>query len=168
MKTKILALAASSLFASSVFAASSVALVDLTTVFQSVPQGSAAFSALKQTLSPQVKQLQAAQENLQAQAASIQANKKLTKAELAAQEKQLAKKGQALQKQINTFQESATQQEQTLLATFGKDVKTVVANIAKQNDYTIVLSNQSTLYRTDDSDITQQVISALKAQAPTK
>ncbi len=167
MNKKIIALSLASLLSVSAFAGTNVALVDLTQVFQQVPQGSAAFTALKQQLAPQVTQLQTSQQNLQKQETALQNNKKLSKDQIASQQAQLAAQSQALQQQIQSFQQSATTQEQALLTTFGNDVKTTVAQIAKQNDYDVVFSSQSVLYNTDGVDITSKVISNLQQQAPT-
>lgn len=166
MKAKLLTLTLSSLFAASVFAGTSVAMVDLTQVFQQTPQGSAAFNTLKQELAPQVTQLQTQQQSLQNQANALEKNNQLSKDQLAAQKTKLAAQQQTLQQNIQTFQQSATQQEQALLSTFGGDVKTAVGQIAKQDGYDIVLSNQSSLYTTNDADITSQVVKAMQQQAP--
>ncbi len=151
MKSTILAFSLLSLITGSTFAASSVAVVDLTTVFQKVPQGSAAFQTLKSQLAPQLTQLQT-------QTTALQNNKTLSKAQMTDQE-------QTLQQNIQNFQKSASEQEQALLSTFSTDVKNTVANIAKQNHYDVVISDQNTLYNTDESDITQAVVSALQQAA---
>lgn len=166
MKAKILSVALAGLFTASAFAGTSVAVVDLTQVFQNVPQGSSAFNALKQQLAPQVAQLQTQQKTLQQQAASLQANKKLSKTQLASQQAQLSAQSQSLQQSIQNFQQTATQQEQTLLNNFGTSVKAAVNQVAKKEGYDLVLTNQGTLYSTGDIDITNQVITVLKQQAP--
>lgn len=165
MNKKILAVALGSLFASATFASTSVALVDLTQTFQQVPQGSAAFTALKQQLAPQIAQLQASQQSLQSQEDSLNANKKLSPSALATQKAQLAAQSQGLQKNIQAFQQSASQKEQALLTAFGNDVKAIVTQIAQKKGYDVVLSNQTTLYSVNGVDITSQVIAALEQQA---
>lgn len=165
MKSKLLGLVLSSCFAASAFASSSVAIVDLTQVFQQVPQGAAAFNTLKQQLAPQVTQLQTQQQSLQSQANALDKNKKLSKAEIQTQKTQIESEGQTLQQNIQAFQQSAAKQEQALLATFGDQVKATVAQLAKQDGYDIVLSSQSSLYTAGDYDLTKQVVAALQQQA---
>ncbi len=165
LKKKILGFALGSLLAGTVFAGSSVAVVDLTQVFQNAPQGSAAFASLKQQIAPQVNQLQTAQQNLQNQETALQANKSLSKKAKAQQQAALAAQSQSLQQNIQSLQQSASQQEQALISSFGNVVKTTVAQIAKQNGYDLVLTNQATLYNTDKTDITPQVLSLLQQQA---
>lgn len=167
MKKKLLTLALGGLFLTAGFAASNVAIVDLTQVFQQAPQGSTAFNALKQQLSPQVAALQTAQQNLQKQATALQNNKSLSKKALAEQQAQLTQQGQVLQQKIQTFQQTASQQEQALLTSFGNEVKGIVAQIAKQNNYDLVLTAQGALYTTPQADITSQVLNVLKQQAAT-
>ncbi len=151
MKKQILGLVLGSVLVGTSFAGTTVAVVDLTQVFQQVPQGSAAFNALKQQLAPQVAQLQTQQTNLQN-------NKSLSKAAMSAQTN-------TLQQSIQNFQQMASQKEQDLLTVFGNDVKAVVAQIAQKNDYDLVLSNQTTLYSTDEVNITNQVITMLQQEA---
>lgn len=165
MKAKLLGLVLSSCVAATAFASSSVAIVDLTQVFQQVPQGATSFNSLKQQLAPQVTQLQTQQQTLQSQLNDLNNNKSLSKNELASQKAQLAAQGDTLQKNIQSFQQAAAQQEQTLLSTFGTDVKTAVAQLAKQNGYDVVFSSQTSLYTANDSDITKQVVGLLQQQA---
>lgn len=157
MKAKILTFALSGLFAASVFASTSVAVVDLDQTFQQVPQGQSAFMALKQQVAPQVAQFQTQQQALQTQANALQ-NAKLSKSQLSTKQAQLATQQQSLAQSMQTFQQNVSNQQKQLLTVFGNDLQQAVAQITKKEGYDIVLSKQSVIYTANANDITQEVI----------
>lgn len=66
-----------------------------------------------------------------------------------------------------TFETSAKSQEQVLLTAFGNTMKTAVSQVAKSNGDDLVLSNQSTLFNIQDTDITPQVTATMKTMPAT-
>ncbi len=166
IKSTLIGLSAGLLLAGSAMA-TTVGIVNLTTVFQNVPQGSAALASLKEELAPQVQTLQGKQQTLQQQIAAFNSNTKLSKKEAATQKAALVKQQQALQQTVQSFQQTATQQEQALLSSFNDSLKTASTSVAKADRVDLVLSNQTTLYSTDSVDLTAQVV-ALMQQAAAK
>lgn len=167
LKTTLLATVAALSLASTAMAATSVAVVDLNKVFQGVPQGAPAFATLKQQLSPQVTSLQNQQQSLQQQVTAFQNNTKLTKSQQQTEKTQLLAEQNKLQQAIQAFQKSANDQEQLLLTAFGTTMKTAVSQVAQRDGEDLVLSNQSTLFNVQDTDITTQVIAAMKTMPVT-
>lgn len=162
LKITLLATTAALSLASTAMAATTVAVVDLNQVFQGVPQGTPAFTTLKQQLAPQVAALQSQQQDLQQQVTAFQSDTKLTKSQQQTEKTQLLAEQNKLQQTIQAFQKSANDQEQLLLTSFGTAMKTAVSQVAKSDGDDLVLSNQSTLFNAQDTDITAQVIVAMK------
>jgi Skp family chaperone for outer membrane proteins len=146
LKTTLLATVAALSLTSAAMAATSVAIVDLNQVFQGVPQGAPAFATLKQQLAPQVTSLQTQQQT---------------------EKTQLLAEQNKLQQAIQAFQKYANDQEQLLLTSFGTSMKTAVGQVAKSDGDDLVLSNQSTLFNIQDTDITPQVIATMKTMPAT-
>ena len=165
---KNLALAAVLGFSSAVFAAAptasnGIAIVNVTQVFQQVPQGQAAFKQFQDKMSPQTKNLQAQQAALTKAVTDFQSSQsKLSSTDLAAQQKKLQAQQQAFQQNVTAYQNTAKQQEQQALTAFSTSMKTAATQIAKSNNYHVVLNSQSTIYSDDAIDITQQVIQSMK------
>ncbi|MCX7122189.1 MAG: OmpH family outer membrane protein [Gammaproteobacteria bacterium] len=168
IKTTVLSLSAGLFLTANLMAATTVGIVNLTTVFQNVPQGSAALASLKEELSPQVQALQTKQQSLQQQISAFNGNTKLSKKEAATQKAALLQQQTALQKTVQTFQQTATAQEQTLLATFNTNLKAASTSVAKADHVDLVLSNQTTLYSADSVDLTKQVVAAMQQSAATQ
>ncbi len=168
IKATILSLSAGLFLAGSAMAATTVGIVNLTTVFQNVPQGSAALASLKEELAPQVQALQTKQQTLQQQIQAFNSNTKLSKKEAAAQKQALLTQQQTLQTTVQSFQQSATQQEQALLTAFNASLKTASSTVAQADHVDLVLSNQTALYNTDSVDITAQVVASMQQNAATQ
>jgi outer membrane protein len=165
---KNLALAAVFCFSTAAFASAppssnGIAIVNVTQVFQQVPQGQAAFKKFQDNMAPQTKNLQDQQAALSKAAADFQSNQaKLNSTDLAAQQKKLQEQQQAFQKNAIAYQNAAKQQEQQVLTAFSTSMKTAATQIAKSNNYHVVLNSQSSIYNDDAIDITQQVIQSMK------
>lgn len=142
---------------------SPVAIVNLTQVFQQVPQGQAAFNQLQKQVTPKANSLQSQQDALTKQTQAYQNQKaSLTPAQQSAQESKLLTQQSVLQKNITAYQTNLKQQQENLLTTFGDNMKTVVTQIAKSNGYHLVLSSQNAVYNDSTVDITPQVVQAMK------
>lgn len=161
-KTALLCTLSALSFSISALAAHPVAIVNLDTVFQQAPQGSATFSNLKQKLSPQVTQFEAQQQSLQKQIAAFEKGKKSSKSQKQTEKTQLLEEQNKLQQGIMAFQATAKQQEQALLLAFGETMKTAVTQVAKDDGIDLVLSSQTALYNIPQTDITNEVITAMK------
>ena len=168
IKSTLLSLTAGLFLTGSTFAATTVGIVNLTTVFQNVPQGSAALASLKEELAPQVQALQAKQTSLQQQIAAFNNNTKLSKKEAAAQKETLMQQQASLQQTVQGFQQTATQQEQTLLSNFNNSLKNASTSVAQADHVDLVLSNQTTLYSANSVDLTAQVVAAMQQSAATQ
>lgn len=153
----------SALGAASCAFADPVAIVNLTQVFNQVPQGQAAFAQLQKQTAPEASKLQALQDSLAKQVQDFQNQKaNLTPAQQSAESAQLLSQQAALQKNVSAYQTNLQQQQQALLTTFGNNMKTAVAQIAKTNGYHLVLSSQTAVYNDSTVDITPQVVQAMK------
>jgi len=159
---KALALTSALGFASTAFAAD-IAIVNLTQVFQSVPDGQPAFAKLQKKYAPQANQLQAQQDALNKQIQAFQANKvNLTAVQQANQTQTLVAQQQKLQDSITAYQNDLKAQQQKLLTVFGNDMKNSVMQIAKNGGYHLVLSSQTAIYNDNTVDITPQVIKSMQ------
>jgi outer membrane protein len=167
IKATILSLTAGLLLVGSAMAGTNVGIVNLTTVFQNVPQGSAALASLKEELAPQVQALQGKQQSLQQQIAAFNSNTSLSKKQAATQKEALLTQQQNLQATVQSFQQSATQQEQALLNNFNTALKAASTSVAQADHVDLVLSNQTTLYSVDSVDLTTQVVAAMQQSAAT-
>lgn len=150
-------------FASTPAPNNGIAIVNVAQVFQQVPQGQAAFKKFQDNMAPQTKDLQTQQAALTKAAADFQNNQsKLSSTDLAAQQKKLQAQQQTFQQNVTAYQNTAKQQEQKALTNFSASLKTATTQIAKSNNYHVVLTSQSTVYNDDGIDITQQVIQSMK------
>lgn len=150
-------------FACSAFA-DPVAVVDLTQIFNQVPQGQSALAQLQKQVAPQASSLQKQQDALAQQIQAFQNQKaNLAPAQQSAQAAQLLTQQEKLQTSISAYQTSLQQQQQAVLTTFGNSMKSSVAQIAKANGYHLVLSNQNAVYTDSTVDITPQVIQSMKS-----
>jgi outer membrane protein len=152
-------------FASSMFAANttSVAIVDLTQVFQQVLQGQPAFAALQKKYASQTNQLQDRQNALNKKIQAFQTNQaQMSLDQRNTQQADLIAEQNQLQKDINAYQINLRGQQQKLLTAFSNNMKTAVAEISKNNGYHLVLSGQTAVYSDNTVDITPQVIAAMK------
>jgi outer membrane protein len=144
-------------------ASSGIAVVNLTQVFQQVPQGQAAFAKLQKKVAPEAAKLQDQQTTLNKQIQAFQASKtSLPALQQATQERNLAARQQKLQQSIRTYQASLRQQQRQLLTIFDSNMKTAVAQIAKTRGYHLILSGQNALYDDNAVDITPLVVQAMK------
>ena len=149
-------------FAASAFA-DGVAILNLNEVFQQVPQGQAAFTALQKQLAPQADKLQNQQNTLNQQLQAFQNNKaNLAPAEQSAEAAQLLTQQEKVQTSISDYQSSTQKQQQALLNSFSNSMNAVVTQIAKQNGYHLVLSTQAAVYNDGTVDITSQVVQLMK------
>ncbi len=168
IKSTLLSLSAGLFLAGSALAATSVGIVNLNSVFQNVPQGSAALASLKQELAPQVQQLQAQQQALQQKITAYNSNSaNLSKKASASQKQALMTEQANLQQTVQAFQQSATQKEQDLLTSFNSSLKTASTSVAKADGVELVLSSQNALYNADSIDLTTQVVAAMQQLAST-
>lgn len=143
-----------------------IAIVDLTQVFQQVPQGQPTFNAYQQKNAPQATTLQNQQKALNDKIQAFQAEKaNLSSSQQASQENELLGEQQKLQKAIVDYQTSVQKVQQDMLGDFGNDLKSVVAQVAKQNHYHLVLSSQTALYNDGVDDITTKVIQIMKSES---
>lgn len=151
-------------FAANSFAASNpIAVVNLTEVFQQVPQGQAAFNTLQSKYSSQAKKLQAEQDALNKEIQGFQAGQtKLNPDQRNAQQAKLIAEQAQVQKQVNDYNANLNQRQQKLLTAFGNNMKTVVTQISQNNNYHLVLSSQTAVYSDNIVDITPQVIAGMK------
>ena len=162
IKTSLLCVATSLALTTSAFA-KDVAIVNLDTVFQQAPQGNANFSLLKQQLTPQINQFEAQQKSLEKQIAAYDTNTKLSKTQKQTEKAKLITERTQLEQSLLSLQNEANQSQQALLSAFGDSVKTAVAQVAKADDIDLVLSSQNALYNEPKSDITNEVVAAMKA-----
>jgi outer membrane protein len=160
---KTLIITAALTVSSNLFAASDIAVVNLTQVFQQVPQGQPAFAKIQKKYAPQANQLQNQQNALNKKIQAFQAQQaNLPTDQRNAQQASLVSQQQQLQNSINAYQATLRQNQQQLLTAFGNSMKVVVDQISKANGYHLVLSSQTAIYNDSTVDITPQVIAAMK------
>ena len=148
-------------FAASVSAINSeIGFVDVVKIMQQLP----GFSQLKKQFAARAEELKAAASALQKHAQEFERNGPvMTDKEKSTEQKRLLQETEDLQKQRTQFTQDFQDAQLKLVRKITSRIETVVAKIAKQRHYDLVLQKSAVLYHKDaNNDITQQVLQSLK------
>jgi outer membrane protein len=72
-------------------------------------------------------------------------------------QKKIAGDQSALSKDAAAFQEALSKEQSKTMKNVSTQLKEIIADIAKKNNYSVVLDGQAVIYKTDAVDITKQV-----------
>ena len=147
-------------FAASVSAINSeIGFVDVVKIMQQLP----GFSQLKKQFAARAEELKAAASALQKHAQEFERNGPvMTDKEKSTEQKRLLQETEDLQKQRTQFTQDFQDAQLKLVRKITSRIETVVAKIAKQRHYDLVLQKSAVLYHKDTNDITEQVLQSLK------
>lgn len=140
-----------------------IGVLDLQMVLQQSPQVQAAdakfrkeFGAREQKIKDQAQALQTEVDNLNRNAAVMSA------AEQSKAKDKIAKDQDNLQQAQAQFQQDVQTAQGKAMQTILNQIKDVVANLAEQKGYDVIMQKSSLVYSKDEYDITPQVLRALK------
>ncbi len=165
MKVVKLALLAGVLMSALSFAnaADKIGVVSMQTVFQQTPQGQASLDKIKQQLAPQMNQLQKQQTQLNNAVAAFNKNgPTLSDADRNTQEAALNQQQQQFQQQVTAFQGTESQQQQAAAQKFQSSLVTAVQAVAKNDGYTMIMTDQTIPYYNSSYDVSAEVVNLMK------
>lgn len=145
------------------FADTKIGIVDLNKVLINAPQVAKAKKQLQEQFTPRQKAIADAQKKLQEDVKQYEKNN-VTMKEVALKEAQknimeAQKKWQEMQ---TSFQKDVMEAQNKSMETILKQVEEIVSDIAKKQQFDLILTKMSTAYSNPKFDITDQVLAALK------
>ena len=164
MKTKIV-LFLGLLFITNVsFAELKIGFVNIPAVLEKAPQAEKAKKRLEQEFSPRDKQLLAQQKEIENMAAKISKDAAvMSKSEKAKLEDDILNKKMAVRRAQQEFSEDFNARRNEELGKLQNKILEVVRNIAKEQDFDMLLSD-GVIYSSEEIDVTAQVQQKLAAQ----
>ena len=140
-----------------------IGTVDMAKVFSNSGKAQAIRSQLESRFSAKRDALQSDARKVQAEAMKYEKNKSIMKkSERASIEKKLAKKENQLRQERMKMQQEMFAAQGEMTKKMFADVKTVIASIAKKKHLTMVMPNNTILFSSDESDITNAVLDDMK------
>jgi outer membrane protein len=140
-----------------------IGVLDLQAVLQQSPQVQSADVKFKKEFAPREQKLKAQANAIQAEVDQLNRNASVMSAT------QQGKAKDKISKDQDDFQQAQSQFQQDVQTAQGKamqqilaQIKSVVATIAAQKDYDLVVQKSSVVYAKDQYDVTTEVIKALK------
>jgi outer membrane protein len=144
-------------------AADKIGVVSMQTVFQQTPQGQASLDKIKQSLTPQMNQLQKQQSQLSTAVAAFNKNgPTMSDADRNAQEATLNQQQQQFQQQVTAFQSNESQQQQAAAQKFQSALVNAVKAVAKNDGYTMIMTDQAIPYYNSSYDVSAEVVNLMK------
>lgn len=144
-------------------AADKIGVVSMQQVFQQAPQGQAALDKIKQSLTPQMNQLQKQQSQLSSEVSDFNKNSPtMTDAARTAKEADLTQQQQQFQQKVAAFQNTQQQQQQGAAQKFQSDLVSAVQTVAKNDGYTLIMTDQTVPYYDPSYDVSSEVINLMK------
>ena len=154
-----------------------IGIVNVATVFQATPQGENRFKELQKKLNSQIEKLQQEQDNV-LQEEEIIADNTLQEEEIIADTVPVIKgedlkdketghmyKEQKFEQAFDKIRQNGSEQENKLLQNFQEDLTTAISEIAKQEDYDLILNIQAISYIKPimEHDVTIPIIKKMKS-----
>jgi len=140
-----------------------VGVVNLQDVFKNSPQLASIKADLKKQFASREQKLIDQQKALDKQAKALNRNRSvMTAKQRAAKQKSLISQQTKLQKEQIKFQQTFMAARNKQLGKLFKKIKNAVSQVARKNDYDLVLTKQAVAYTSDKYNITNQVLKTLK------
>lgn len=140
-----------------------LAIVDMQVILQKAPQISKINEALNRQFKGRQENIVKAQNQLQKEAENLQKNAAVMQADKRSNlENKLMIDRNNVNSMITAFQKDLSKQQSESLHNFSQQLDGVVSKVAAQSGYDLVIQKGSTLYAKNNLDITQQVLDALK------
>ena len=142
-----------------------VAVVDIHTILEQLPQMQTMRTELEKQFTPEHDSLTTAQNTLKDKAKKLSSNKAvMTKTAYDTEQAALQKEQYTLQTKQSTFQKKVFTAQDNAMKAVMSDINKVVAKIATENHYDVVIPKNSTVYVSENYDITTQVQAAITSE----
>ncbi|MBN1684024.1 MAG: OmpH family outer membrane protein [Gammaproteobacteria bacterium] len=163
MKKIFLTILVSAILSCTAFAETNIAVVDFQKVFQSSPQVSAAREKMQKQFLPQQEEILAQQKKLKSLLASFNKNNAVMKDKARKKASQdIIQVRQTLISMIKDYRQKVAETRNNLMNSIIQHIQDIIADIAKKNNFDLVLLRSSVPYASDKLDITDQVIKQIK------
>lgn len=140
-----------------------LAVVDMQVILQKAPQISKINDALTRQFKGRQDSIVKAQNELQKEAENLQKNAAVMQADKRSNlENKLMIDRNNVNSMIAAFQKDLSKQQSESLHSFSQQLDSVVSKVAAQSGYDLVIQKGSTLYAKNNLDITQKILDVLK------
>ena len=140
-----------------------LAVVDMQVILQKAPQISKINDALTRQFKGRQDSIVKAQNELQKEAENLQKNAAVMQADKRSNlENKLMIDRNNVNSMIAAFQKDLSKQQSESLHSFSQQLESVVSKVAAQSGYDLVIQKGSTLYAKNNLDITQKILDVLK------
>ncbi|MCD6055085.1 MAG: skp [Gammaproteobacteria bacterium] len=143
-----------------------IAVVDVQAVLTQSPQTKTLADKIKKQFGSRENSLKKDQKTLQSDQAKLDKNGSvMSDKDRSALEDKIISEKSAFQGHVAAFQQDITTAQSEAMQSLLDQIKNVVEQVAKKDGYTLVMEKRSTAYATNDVDITNAVVSAMKKAA---
>jgi outer membrane protein len=145
-------------FAADAAAPSKVAVVNVQQVLLKSTKVTKVNTKLQNTFKPRQEKLAAQQKTLQDELDKLaKESATMSKKDHEAMEKKIADEKANFLKDATNFQKEVSQEQNKAMQTILGELNKIIADMAKKNDYSMVLDSQAVVYASDATDITSLV-----------
>lgn len=139
-----------------------VGVVDFNKIFQSSPEVKAIQDKLKGQFTPRQEDFNKRKKSLEADVAKLQRDSAVMKASQKRElEQKIVKEKQELQRLSRDFQQDASLAENQAMQKYFEKVKTKLDELAKKEEYDLILQKNSVPYSSDAIEITDKLLKTL-------
>jgi len=158
-----LGLALAALAASAAQAADKIAVVNVSNIFQQLPQRATVAKQLENEFKGRATDLQAQERAIQAQMQNLQRNGSTMKAsERSSLEKDIMAKRQSFENKAQAFEQDNRRRQMEERNKILSSIQTAVKKVADDEGYDVVLDTNSVAYAANSKDITSDVLKQVK------
>nr|WP_250318620.1 molecular chaperone Skp [Rosenbergiella gaditana] len=151
------------LAASAAQAADKIAVVNVSNIFQQLPQRATVAKQLENEFKGRATDLQAQERAIQAQMQNLQRNGSTMKAsERSSLEKDIMAKRQTFENKAQTFEQDNRRRQMEERNKILSSIQTAVKKVADDEGYDVVLDTNSVAYAANSKDITADVLKQVK------
>ncbi|KMV73925.1 molecular chaperone [bacteria symbiont BFo2 of Frankliniella occidentalis] len=151
------------LAASAAQAADKIAVVNVSNIFQQLPQRATVAKQLENEFKGRATDLQAQERTIQAQMQNLQRNGSTMKAsERSSLEKDIMAKRQSFENKAQAFEQDNRRRQMEERNKILSSIQTAVKKVADDEGYDVVLDTNSVAYAANSKDITSDVLKQVK------
>lgn len=135
-----------------------IAVVNVQQVLQQSPKIADINKKLQEQFKTRQQKLLAEQKSLQDEMDKFkQESTTMNQKDKDSQQKKITDDQAALVKQVTQFQQDLNKEQNKQMQSVLGQLNSIISNLAKKNEYSLVLDSQAVIYAKDSSDITKQV-----------
>lgn len=154
----LLVMGATQVYAADAVAAPTLAVVNVQQLFQSSPKIADLNKQLQAKFKPRQEKLMSAQKSLQDEMEKYKKEAPtMSQKDKDSLQKKITSDQSVLAKDAAAFQQDLNKEQGKVMKGVLAQLNTVIASIAKKNNYSLVLDSQAVIYAADSADITKQV-----------